>query len=143
MVIQRWQSVFLLIAAILMGIYSFSPIAAVTVAETTSEVSMLGSGESGYMWGFFGISLLTTLLALVTIFRYKNLKQQKLLCRVGGGIAAALTVSLMIVLYNLECDVLSVKMTNLMPIISIFMFYFADRGISKDIKILSSYDRIR
>ena len=84
MVIQRWQSVFLLIAAILMGIYSFSPIAAVTVADTTSEVSMLGSGENGYMWGFFGISLLTTLLALVTIFRYKALKQQKMLCRVGG-----------------------------------------------------------
>ncbi|MGN1245056.1 MAG: DUF4293 domain-containing protein [Muribaculaceae bacterium] len=145
MVIQRWQSVFLLIAAILMGVYSFTPIATVAVAETTTEVSMLGTVTEGgaYMWGFFWVSLLTSLLALVTIFKYKTLKLQKRLCLVGGSIAAALTVSLMIVLYNVECDVLSLSMTNLMPIVSIFMFYFANLGISKDIKILSSYDRIR
>ena len=145
MVLQRWQSVFLLLAAILMGIYTFSPIATVTVAEAENEVSMLGTGADGgaYMWGFFGVSALTALLALVTIFKFKTLKLQRRLCIIGGGITAALIVSLMIVLFNLDCDSMSLKMTNVLPIVAIIMFYLADFGISKDIKILSSYDRIR
>lgn len=145
MVLQRWQSVFLLLAAILMGIYTFSPIAEIETAGNALEVSMLGTGAANgaYMWGFFGISALVVLLALATIFKYKTLKLQRRLCVIGGGITAVLFASLMIVLFNLECDTLSLKLTNILPIVSIIMFYLADLGISKDIKILSSYDRIR
>ena len=62
---------------------------------------------------------------------------------IGGGITAALIISLMIYLFNVECDMLSISWSNILPVIAIIMFYLADLGISKDIKTLSSYDRIR
>lgn len=145
MVLQRWQSVYLLLATILMGVYSFSTIAEIGIEAATVEIGMTGSNPEigASMWGFFVVSALAAILALVTIFKFKTLKLQRRLCVIGGGITAALIISLMIYLFNVECDMLSISWSNILPVIAIIMFYLADLGISKDIKTLSSYDRIR
>lgn len=140
MVLQRWQSVFLLIAAIVMGFYTFSTIATLTVAGVASEVSMLGGSM---MWGFMVVSVLCALLAVVTIFKYRTLKLQRRLCLIGAGVTAALLASLLIVVCNIECDTMSLGWSNVLPLVAIVANVLAYRGITHDMKILSSYDRIR
>lgn len=140
MVLQRWQSVFLLIAAIAMGVYAFSTIATTTVAGATSEVTMLGGS---YMWGFMVVSLLCSLLAVLTIFKYRTLKPQRRLCIMGGAITASLLASVLILVNGMESDSLTLGWSNVLPIVAVIMDLLAYRGISNDIKILSSYDRIR
>lgn len=146
MVLQRWQSVYLFIAAVLMMIYAFSPIAELTLDSATVELTMRGAtgiNNVGYMWAFFAVSVLVSLFSLVTIFKYKNLKLQKKMCLIGGCLTVALLVSLMIVVIMTECLSYSITLFNVIPVVAIIMFYLADCGISKDQKILSSYDRIR
>lgn len=158
MVLQRWQSVYLFVAAVLMLIYAFSPIAELSVDSATYVLSMCcieriedttqsaindGGYNISYIWGFFVIAILIVILSVVTIFKFKNLKFQKKLCVISGSLTAILLASLMIFVYLIDCDMYSVSYTNLLPIFALIMFYLADRGISKDQKILSSYDRIR
>lgn len=146
MVLQRWQSVYLFIAAVLMMVYAFSPIAELTLDTAAVELTMRGAtgiDNVGYMWAFFAVSVLVSLFSLVTIFKYKNLKLQKKMCLIGGCLTVALLVSLMIVVIMMECVSYSITLFNIIPVAAIIMFYLADCGISKDQKILSSYDRIR
>ena len=145
MVLQRLQSVYLLIAAVLMSVYSFSTIAELGIDSASVDLAMFNNIMPGveYMWGFFAISILVAILAFITIFTYKTLKLQRSLCRICGCVTTVLLASLMIILYNIQCDNLRISLSNIMPIFAIIFFFLADSGISKDIKILSSYDRIR
>lgn len=146
MVLQRWQSVYLLIAAVLMMVYAFSPIAELTLDSATVEFGMRGADgveNTDYMWGFFVISVLISLFSVVTIFKYKNLKLQKKMCLIGGCLTAVLLTSIMAVVMLADCLAYSISAFNAIPVVAIIMFYLADCGISKDQKILSGYDRIR
>ena len=110
------------------------------MAGVASEVSMLGGSM---MWGFMVVSVLCALLAVVTIFKYRTLKLQRRLCLIGAGITAALLASLLIVVCNIECDTMSLGWSNVLPVVAIVANVLAYRGITHDLKILSSYDRIR
>lgn len=146
MVLQRWQSVYLLVASILMMVYAFVPIAELSLDSATIELTMRGAtgiDNVGYMWAFFAVSVLVSLFSLVTIFKYKNLKLQKRMCLISGCLTVALLVSLMIVVIMISCLSYSLTAYNAIPVIAVIMYYLADCGISKDQKILSGYDRIR
>ena len=76
MVIQRKQSLFLLIAAILMGIYAFMAL----LINAKGEVILGGMTFDGIGGVIFILNCLVALLSFVTIFKFKSMRFQKKLC---------------------------------------------------------------
>ena len=71
MVIQRWQSLFLLIAVIIMGCLSVSPLA--TLSVEGKEASTI------YLTDFpvlMVVDILVAVILFISIFMFKNLKTQ-------------------------------------------------------------------
>ncbi len=155
MVIQRWQSVYLLVAALLMAFYAFLPIVGCTFGGDNYELTLLGinslspAGEDGatsvipevVSWPLFALAILIALLSVVTIFKFKQLKLQKTLCGVCIILTLALIASV-VVLVNSWSDV-RYYFSNCMPILAIVAYVMAAKGIAKDQKTLNSYDRLR
>lgn len=92
MVIQRWQSVLLFIAVVVMAAFTFVSLGQVQLPDYSLNLTTLGfyiegeptggamSGFYMHTWPFFIVSLMTVLLPLITIFLFKNLPLQKTLC---------------------------------------------------------------
>lgn len=88
MVIQRWQSVLLLVAAVMMGLASFKTLAGIQATDFTYTFSALGfeyAGEAtggattGWAlrtWTLFIVTLTGTILPLIDIFLFKKLRLQ-------------------------------------------------------------------
>ncbi|MDE5813309.1 MAG: DUF4293 domain-containing protein, partial [Muribaculaceae bacterium] len=110
MVIQRWQSVMLLIAGVMMGIFSFCSLGQIQASDYTFNVTALGivregiataSGEATGITtaSLFILSLLSAILPIIDIFCFKNLPLQKKVTLVSAlfsavaGIIAAFTAS--------------------------------------------------
>lgn len=89
MVIQRWQSVLLLIAAVMMGCFTFCSLGQITTVDYTFNFSTFGiyyegeatdgapTGALVNTWYFFALSLTSIILYLADIFLYRNLDLQK------------------------------------------------------------------
>lgn len=140
MVIQRKQSLFLLIAAILMGIYAFMP----SLWDTNGKTILGGYSEGVDMVPFI-LSCLTALLSFITIFKFKSLRFQKSLCVVNILlIIAALATVCCIALMQKDGDLLgSITYYNILPVLSIIFLLLAHKGISHDQRLLSGSSRIR
>ncbi len=158
MVIQRWQSIYLFVATVLMAVYAFLPIAGFFVGNESYEFSTLGvecikaTEAVGYeiaivTWPLFVVELLVAVISLITIFKFKKLKLQKTLCAICIIMTLALIVSLAIMSYNITmiqgASGLHFYMANCLPVLCIILYAMAMNGISKDQKTLRSYDRIR
>lgn len=153
MVIQRLQNLSLFIALILMTIFAFVPFielsAPVILGETAvgnASDSLLALSPYSISWGMFAINIVICILLLVTILKFKNLKQQKnlsfisLIIIICYLISVSIVSSLIINAHNMEWTII---WTAIIPILAVVLIAVAIKGIKKDIKILSSYDRIR
>lgn len=140
MVIQRKQSLFLLIAAILMGLFAFMP--SLIDAKGTP---MLGGYSEGIDMVPFILSCLTALLSFIAIFKFKSLRFQKTLCVVNILlIIATLATICCIALTHKDCDLLgSITYYNALPVLAIIFLLLAHKGISHDQRLLSGSSRIR
>lgn len=148
---------YLLVAAVLMAFYAFLPVAGFAFDGNNFELSLIGIENLSsddllqygtvtvtpivVSWPLFVMALLVALLSLMTIFKFKQLKLQRTLCGVCIVLTVALMVSL-VVLVNGWTDV-RYYFSNCMPILAIVAYILAIRGIVKDQKTLSSYDRLR
>ena len=125
MVIQRIQSVYLLIAAILMAVFAFF------TAKSFEIPILLG---------------IITFLAIVDIFLYKNLQRQMTVCFVDIIIGLAMLVALGYQAYHLAVEE-SVKLSwnwlLLLPILSVIFLMLAHKAMSRDKKKLQDSDRLR
>lgn len=143
MVIQRKQSLFLLIAAILMGIFAFMP-----SLMDQNGITILG-GYSKEVEKVelipFILSCLTALLSLITIFKFKSLRLQKNLCVVNILLIIAILATICcIALMHKDCDLLgSITYYNILPVLAIIFLLLAHKGISHDQRLLSGSSRIR
>ena len=80
MVIQRWQSVLLLVAAVVMGCFTFCSLGQVQTTDFTYNFTSLGFSQEGiatggvdvnyHTWYFFVLSLTTVSLLLIDIFLF-------------------------------------------------------------------------
>lgn len=140
MVIQRKQSLFLLIAAILMGVFAFMP----SLWDASGNTILGGYSESLDMVPFI-LSCLTALLSFITIFKYKSLRFQKILCVVNILLIIATLASICsIALMHKDCDLLeSMTYYNILPVLAIIFLLLAHKGISHDQRLLSGSSRIR
>ncbi|MDE5870646.1 MAG: DUF4293 domain-containing protein [Muribaculaceae bacterium] len=99
MVIQRWQSVMLLIAGAMMGIFSFCSLGQIQATDYTFNITALGIAREGIATALdeatgittaslFILSLLAAILPLIDIFCFKNMNLQKKVALVSALFAA-------------------------------------------------------
>ena len=154
--IQRIQTLYLLLATALMSLTLFLPLAPIWEGGNEMVVkAFFADGEMGFKAPlpiYMGIVLTAaTLLPLVTIFLFKKRLVQIRLC--VSAIVLLLGSAGFIALYCYRlCDVLSEMFTNLnftlgfaslMPVVTIIPVVLAIRGIAKDEALVRSLDRIR
>ena len=154
--IQRIQTLYLLLATALMSLTLFLPLATIWQGGNEMVVkAFFVDGDMGVKVPlpiYMGIVMaVTTLLPFLTIFLYKRRLMQIRLC--VSTIVLLLDSAGFIALYCYRlCDVLSEMLTDLnftlgfaalMPVVAIIPISLAIRGIAKDEALVRSLDRIR
>ncbi len=154
--IQRIQSLYLLLTTILSLIFPIGSVLKfintsgsvikVTFAGVEGDTDILNSSIiSGYIF-FQILIILIPVLALITIFLYKNRKVQLWFTR---SLITSLMVFICItgyyiymipVSYNVS---FSPEIQMVIPVISLIFSFLAYRGIKKDDNLVKSYDRLR
>lgn len=154
--IQRIQTVYLLITAILVGTLCIVPLAhGITSDAVSCSVSIWGfvaptptpdsySGSWLNLAAGFG-SIITALLAFVTIFLYKRRILQKKLCHILLVLLILLCVAMAAYLIQTAALFEGFKLSVIcaFPIIAFIMIILARKGIIHDEKLVRSLDRIR
>lgn len=157
MVIQRWQSVMLLIACVMMGIFSFISLGQIVSPDYTFDITALGIFREGTATAadeatgqgtiyLFVDSLLACLLPLIGIFCYKNMRLQKslilisILCIVTAGALAAFVAAAFAKDFGGSTDWSVFIGTPLVALIAVLTAY---RMITSDQKKLRAADRLR
>ena len=142
MVIQRIQSVYLLIAIILMVVFAFFPALSFELADKTVLYGALESGRAGNMH----INPLLITLAFIDIFLYKNLQRQMTVCFVDIIIGLAMLIAIGVqafVIGNREGWTVSWQWYVFLPVLSIIFLMLAHKSMSNDKKKLRDADRLR
>lgn len=149
MVIQRIQSVYLLIAVILMVVFAFVPALTFELADKTVLYGALETGRAGNLHInplLITLIILISLLAFIDIFLYKNLQRQMTVCFVDIIIGLAMLVAIGIqafaVSYTKDWAV-SWQWYVLLPVLSIIFLMMAHKAMSRDKKKLLDADRLR
>ena len=147
--IQRIQSIYLLLAAILMAVTAFSPILVLTEGLTlySCGISSLESEIVKPTWGIVSMALLSAILAFATIFFYKNRKKQMKMVSITVGVVLFyfITAAVYLVSY-VENVIQKIQMVDyglFLPILALVFLFLAKRGINKDEKLVRSTERIR
>lgn len=142
--IQRIQTVYLLIAAILLALMFFLPLGHVAAAGAPARLMLLGD-DSTLAAIAAGVLAGTVALDLVAIFGYRNRKRQKRLCHVlivllvvYAGLWTARVVPL-----AQAAPGWSLSVAAVFPLVAIVLVWLARRGIVRDDKLVRSLDRIR
>lgn len=156
MVLQRWQSVLLLITVALMACFSFLSLGQVQTLDYTYNFSCLGfsieghpdagtpSGYQIYTWFLFILAVMGAILPFITIFLYRNLPLQKRMCLIEIlFILSAICVAGWegykgIPGYECQWSTLA-----LAPFLSLILMLMSWNLINKDHKLIRSVDRIR
>ncbi len=157
MVIQRWQSVMLLIAGVMMGIFSFCSLGQIQAAVYTFNVTALGISREGIATAadeatgintviLFILSLLSAILPLVDIFCFRNMPLQKKVALVSGLFAAVAGVIAVFTASGFASDFkgeVSWSVFISAPLIALIADILAYRLITSDQKKLRAADRLR
>lgn len=138
MVLQRWQSVYLLVAIFAMILACFLPFGAieslgVTLKIVASDFPVL-----------LILNILIAILLLVDIFMYKNLRSQKLVAAVCAFLCVASLATQVIILLNSEIPFNLVWNGSIICTFCAFVCALMARyNMNRDEKLLKSYDRLR
>ncbi len=139
--IQRQQTLWLLLATVA-GILSFM-FPFVTGMELVDKTAMEKPAEVVAGSNFFILLLTIASIAVssITIFLFKNRKQQLWLCVLGMLIAG-----LLIFLYIIQMNKLikpTLALFCILPFAILTGYFFAFRNIKKDEKLVKSLDKLR
>lgn len=138
MVIQRWQSVFLLLAVIMMAAFSLTPMATYTAVNEPMSVFAKDAPV------LLTVTLLVAVLLFLSIFMYKNLKRQISVTLLSIILIAVTIVTGIAVVYRAypEAEFILAGGISLLVIALIFALG-AYRCMKSDLRKLRSYDRLR
>ena len=134
--IQRIQSIYLLIVAFLAGLGIFSPL------WKNKELFVVKGFDSIYILSLFASVIV---LSLVTIFLFKNRKLQFVLVRFNILINIILlgVFGYYTQTFSGEILVSEKEIELVIPFISIVFLYLANKAIKKDEDLVKSVDRLR
>lgn len=143
MVIQRWQSVWLLIAAVLVTVFCCMPMAMIPgEAADPDSVTLLRPADVPV---FMVVDILVALLLFLSIFLYKNTKRQKTMTMVSMLLIVVMMVTEVLILFNWNSTAGEIEWFGsiflmLGALVSAFLAY---RGIRHDENLLRAADRLR
>ena len=149
MVIQRIQSVYLLIAVILMAVFAFFPALTFELGGRQFVYGALEAGKVGVTHIdplMLMLVVLISLLALIDIFLFKNLQRQMTVCFVDIILGLAMLVAIGIQAFYVNGKdgvTLTWQWYLLLPILSIVFLMLAHKAMSRDKKMLRDSDRLR
>lgn len=157
MVIQRWQSVMLLIAGAMMGIFSFCSLGQIQTEAYTFNITALAISREGIATApdeatgistliLFIVSLLACILPVLDIFCFKNLSLQKKVTLISALFAAAAGIILAFTASNFASDFgvnASWSVFICAPLVALIADLLAFRLIGSDQKKLRAADRLR
>ncbi|MDE5935452.1 MAG: DUF4293 domain-containing protein [Muribaculaceae bacterium] len=140
MVIQRWQSLFLFISAILVAAFCYIPVGCLTDEAGAIHI-IRPDGYTPYLI----LNIATAVILFIAIFMFRNTRRQKLatliamlliLVSTATGVYFIITATQEVTTgsFNVGCLTL--------PAALVFAF-MAYRRILADEKLLRSYDRLR
>jgi hypothetical protein len=155
--IQRIQTLFLLAIAIFSALLIFIPFETVTIKSTEPGLVLgtyslclsptcIKEGVSGFIHVPMALNAIILILALVTIFLYKNRKRQMKLSQLLLVLSALLIGSLFVMpLVKGEANMMDIdyKIASFIPAINSICAFLAMRFIKKDEELVRSADRIR
>ena len=148
--IQRIQSVYLLVVSILMVICMCNPIG--SIIASTNEISEFGNlaitlpdGTKDYApWALFVILLIVAILAFVTIFLFKKRMLQIRLTIFSSVVLIGYYLALAALIFMTAEDTnFTPSWTICLPFIGIILNWLAIRGIGADEALVKAYDRLR
>ncbi|WP_300965781.1 DUF4293 family protein [uncultured Muribaculum sp.] len=131
MVIQRWQSVLLFLAAIFMVLLCVLPLGCVSDNGSPESLTCF---KATNMLPLMIVGVMSAIMFVIAIFLFKNLNLQK---RVT--LAACILVVASIAILSITALWIGI----IWPILALIAAIWAYMRISADQKLLSSYDRIR
>ncbi len=135
--IQRIQSIYMLLVAAISGGLTF-----VFSLYTMANKTIVFAKDDPI---FIGLFMASAVLALITIFLYKNRKLQFVLNRFNNIFNLILLGVFVYRMLNLsgEMEVSEKGIGIILPIISIVLLVLANRAIKKDEDLVKSVDRLR
>lgn len=143
MVIQRWQSVWLLIAAILVGVFCFVPMA-VLPADPAEAASASLVAPLDYP-AYFIVNLVVAVLLFLAIFLFKDTRRQKQVTMICMLLLVVSAATACCVVYGWTTAGGALEwMGSIFLLLGALVFAFlAYRGIRSDERLLRAADRLR
>ena len=161
--IQRRQTIFMLLSVIITALLFFTPLMSFNANGEVMRFTIFGiknpietmSFSATYTWPLVVLTILMTVAPLVTIFLYKKRELQVRLCRLNmlvniifiGLVFIYYESDVMSVIFAVENDIYTLDVAYFIgmafPLVNLALEILAIRGIKKDIELLKSVDRLR
>lgn len=139
MQIQRLQTLYLIIAVILTGMFCFFPYAESSVSN--GEVEKILVSDSPVL---MILSATITILLVISIFMYKNLKQQMKMTVVNAALILGTVITSLIYIYVGQADTVPAFDGGVILLVLAFSFCVgAYRRMKHDKNLLAAADRLR
>lgn len=149
--IQRKQTLFLLLAVVLSVVTLSTQIASLTTDGMTVgrvynllHTDMMGASHFE-VWPLFVILLFAASVSLYTIFIYMRRMRQAMLCNIAVMAYIAWYIALIVFSKTLAPDALNFHLswTSVLPGVSAILCFMARKSIIADEKMVKAADRIR
>ena len=149
--IQRIQTLFLLLASACMLIAVVTPLAKFYAGTEIIVFEALGINEGGNIvnstWGLFAVGAISSLLALITVFLYKTRMIQIRVSIFNIIVMIGFYLYFGFLVYRIDSaadmQFRNIGVGVIMPIIAIILTYLAIRKIGADEVLVRSLDRLR
>lgn len=150
--IQRIQTIFLLISTILSVCLFFFPLAELfTPNAGTFEFGLLGVSQNGELlyssWPLLVLNILCVILSAGAIFCYKDRILQSRVTVLNALLWVGFCIMLCVYVFindaKFEITNTGYKLTMVFPAVNIFLAYMANKRILKDEALVRSTERLR
>lgn len=150
--IQRIQTVYLLIVAVLSVVMMFLPVGSfvgadysVPPVEFTNLAVITADGTADYApWALFVLLVAITVIAAITIFLYKKRMLQIRLTVFNCVLLVGYYATLITFVFMLKGDCRYVPSWSVcLPFVSLVLSWLAIRAIGKDEMLVKAYERLR
>ena len=161
--IQRRQTIFMLLSAIISALLFFMPLASFNDGTTVMKFTIFGienpiytiTVSQSYTWPLVVLAVLMTLLPIYTLLRYKKRQHQVKMCQLDlllnivfiGLVFLYYEADIQKIIAAVEGDAYQLEVAYFIgmaiPLVNLVLEILAIRGIKKDIELLRSIDRLR
>ncbi len=150
--IQRIQTVYLLLAAVVMAVCLMNPIGTWQPDALEGNTDLFNlcvvapdGARSFTTWPLFAVLLVACTLSVVNIFLFKNRKLQMKVCNVGVILCVLWMIALVVIAYLNEPEGFKFypSFYIALPVVAVILLFMARARIHHDEKLVRAADRIR